>query len=540
MRRLRHGWVGLLWLSIGACTNSKPGEPAAPEFTLTREELLDPRSCKSCHPGQFAEWQGSMHAFAASDPVFLAMNRRGQEETNGELGSFCVNCHAPVAVQEGLTTDGLNLEKLGYEYQGVTCYFCHSVESVPGTHNNPLRLRKDAVLGGPFDDPQHNDAHASTYATHTDSKRSHSSKACGACHDVRLEPPLTSAALDLERTFAEYQTTLFAQEQEAGFLTCNDCHMPISATRDRSATTKGAPKRSSRRHDFEGIDIPSGTAATGDSTHEWPGQERQQLLVDQFLAATLIGEVCVSQEGVIEVTLENAGAGHHFPSGASHNRLVWLELTAANETLGPIFRTTDPEAALSPFLAGDAGTDAADGGVISALPRTSEAPVLTDVVAQADGRPAHMFWEVAQKVSTSTLPGRITNDPLDSNYHAERGSWRFDTGESAPNTIDTVDLTVHVRPIKWSVLNSLYESGHLSREVTPSDLRVRPNRCYDADSLARFPDIVQAADPNCDPAAPEYQTTLRWRRTDAKSGTRGFRATELAGAPALCLAHAGF
>ena len=43
-----------------------------------------------------------MHAYAAEDPVFLAMNQRGQRETNGELGDFCVQCHAPVAVHVGL------------------------------------------------------------------------------------------------------------------------------------------------------------------------------------------------------------------------------------------------------------------------------------------------------------------------------------------------------------------------------------------------------------------------------------------------------
>ena len=53
-----------------------------------------------------------MHAYAADDPVFVAMNQRGQRETAGALGDFCVKCHAPVAVHDGLTTDGLNLATL--------------------------------------------------------------------------------------------------------------------------------------------------------------------------------------------------------------------------------------------------------------------------------------------------------------------------------------------------------------------------------------------------------------------------------------------
>src|SRR5205814_5566711 len=76
---------------------------------LTREELVDPETCKTCHADHFAEWAGSMHAYASDDPIFIAMNARGQRETNGALGDFCVKCHAPMAVHESATTDGKNL-----------------------------------------------------------------------------------------------------------------------------------------------------------------------------------------------------------------------------------------------------------------------------------------------------------------------------------------------------------------------------------------------------------------------------------------------
>ena len=60
---------------------------------LTPSELLDPAKCQSCHPQQYTDWSGSMHAYASDDPVFVAMNRRGQADTHGELGSFCVDEH---------------------------------------------------------------------------------------------------------------------------------------------------------------------------------------------------------------------------------------------------------------------------------------------------------------------------------------------------------------------------------------------------------------------------------------------------------------
>src|SRR4051812_24617155 len=113
------------------------------QTSLTREQLLDPQSCAGCHQDQFQEWEGSMHAYSSNDPVFLAMNKRGQRETNGQLGAFCVNCHAPMAVREGATTDGLNLDQVPQKLKGITCFFCHTIESVTGTHDNPLTLASD-------------------------------------------------------------------------------------------------------------------------------------------------------------------------------------------------------------------------------------------------------------------------------------------------------------------------------------------------------------------------------------------------------------
>ena len=36
---------------------------------LSREELLDPETCAECHPNHYEQWKGSMHAYAAEDPV---------------------------------------------------------------------------------------------------------------------------------------------------------------------------------------------------------------------------------------------------------------------------------------------------------------------------------------------------------------------------------------------------------------------------------------------------------------------------------------
>src|SRR6185295_10043034 len=129
-----------LLLAAAACD----GGPAM----LTRAQLMDPTACMTCHPQQYSDWSRSMHAYASDDPVFAAMNARAQRETGGALGDFCVKCHAPVAVAEGLTHDGTNLAALPAASKGVTCFFCHSANAVDGTHNNPLVSAKGGALFG--------------------------------------------------------------------------------------------------------------------------------------------------------------------------------------------------------------------------------------------------------------------------------------------------------------------------------------------------------------------------------------------------------
>ena len=74
---------------------------------LDRETLMDPAACADCHPNEYRDWSGSMHAYATDDPVFIALNEIGQQETDGALGTLCIGCHAPMATATGATADGL-------------------------------------------------------------------------------------------------------------------------------------------------------------------------------------------------------------------------------------------------------------------------------------------------------------------------------------------------------------------------------------------------------------------------------------------------
>ena len=203
--------------ALAGCSTDTPARSVA--------ELEDPATCMECHAQHVTQWAGSMHAYASDDPVFLAMNQRGQRETNGTLGTFCVQCHAPMAVKLKLT-NGTDFDPttLPPAARGITCYFCHNVASVQDTHNNGLVLAGDQTMRGGVSNPVTSPAHHSAYDKLMDSTVNES-ELCGSCHDV-----VTPRNVKLERTYKEWQTTFFAEADPLHHLSCGSCHMPSSAT----------------------------------------------------------------------------------------------------------------------------------------------------------------------------------------------------------------------------------------------------------------------------------------------------------------------
>ncbi|MCA9633340.1 MAG: hypothetical protein KC766_37070 [Myxococcales bacterium] len=418
---------------LSGCSSEDPAETK-----LSVEELMNPQTCKTCHSGHYEEWSGSMHAYAAKDPVFRAMNQRGQEETDGALGDFCVGCHAPLAVAVGATTDGLNLDDLPDELLGVGCYFCHNTKAVEGTHNNPLRIAFDQTMRGPIGDPVKNSAHHSEYSELLDGNSQASASACGSCHDIVVPSPPGAAEVALERTFAEWQDSLFSNEPAKGGLSCASCHMP--GREGIAADFEGVKKRRVHAHTFPAVDV---------ALTDFPHTAEQRELIQQELNDTLRAEICVAQlvdGAVMEVTLENVSAGHRFPTGASQDRRVWVEVRAFSGD-SPIY----------------------ESGVVDAQTAVSDLPdpdlwQLRDFAYDAQDQPVHMFWDIAKLESTS-IPGPLTFDRSDPDYFATHVKRRYPGADSTPNQLDSmpdrVTVRVRLRPMGLDVLDDLVQSGHL-------------------------------------------------------------------------------
>ncbi|RMG12832.1 MAG: hypothetical protein D6729_16045 [Deltaproteobacteria bacterium] len=406
------------------------GCPGGPEPSLPREALLDPATCQRCHPAHYEEWQGSMHAYAADDPVFIAMNARGQRETDGALGDFCVRCHAPMAVAEGLTADGLNLDEVPQALKGVTCYFCHQVAAVEGIHNNPLRLAGDTTMRGGIEDPLPNEAHPAAYSPIHDRRRRESAEMCGACHDI-----VTPSGVHLERTFAEWLQSIFSQENSGQRLTCGQCHM---TGRDGiAADVEGVGIRRVHDHSFPGVDL---------ALTEWPGKEAQRAMIQAELDSTVQSRLCVTPDPpdlVVEVVLENFLAGHNWPSGAAQDRRAWIELVAyeGDSVVYESGRVPEGEAAA---LHAEMDPDFW---------------LLRDRIFDGDGHEVHMFWE-AQGYESELLAPVQTLDRTDPRFdHASRRTYRV------PMTADRITLDLHLRPMGLEVLDDLIAGGDLDPSI---------------------------------------------------------------------------
>jgi hypothetical protein len=412
-----------------ACSGS-----ATPTY-YTKDRLTDPQTCKECHPQQYADWSGSMHAYASDDPLFVAMNQRGQDQ--GHVGSFCVKCHAPLAFQSGKTTDGTNLAALPQSLKGVTCYFCHNVDSVQATHpdaalsNDPLHLAGDNVMRAGLSNAVANKAHPSAYSALHDGTRLQSAQFCGSCHDV-----VNDHGAHIERTFAEWSDTLF--NSTGGGSSCAGCHMNKST--GVAANAPGVFVRTVHDHKFPGVDL---------ALEPVPGADPQQgdvqtQAVQDFLRTELATALCVEPIGTgsrIVVVADNIASGHNWPSGAAQDRRAWFQVVASTGG-APIYQS-----GVVP-----AGTDPADGK------GDDDLWLLRDCMLDGQGAAVHTFWDAVGPSDSNTLPGAVTSDPLNPDFYKTHIRQTYPRAPSAMLTgyPDTVTLDVYILAFPPPIFDDLF------------------------------------------------------------------------------------
>jgi hypothetical protein len=156
--------------------------------------------------------------------------------------------------------------------------------------------------------------------------------------------------------------------------------------------------------------------------------------------------------------MDTIGLGHNYPSGASQDRRVWLEVIAydASNTIvfssGNVGDTQDPEDLADPYL------DCADS---MHQPTTKGCTGFWDRIAKSDGTRADFFWEVTSETSQFLKPP-ITLDQNNPAFdHSTTASWNLMGMAIDSASIDHITARVRTRPFPYQTLDSLVTSGDL-------------------------------------------------------------------------------
>jgi hypothetical protein len=453
---MRH-WSLIVLAALWACGDgaaSKPVDAGAPAedarvdagpqvnlpARMSLAELQNPETCKGCHPKQYAEWASSMHAYAATDPVFIAMNKKGQRETQGELKDFCVKCHAPMAVRSGLTTDGLNLAELPKPMQGVTCYFCHNATGTGSEHFNAnVTLADDDIMRGSIRDAVNPGVHGVAYSESHDGRSMKASLLCGSCHDV-----VNDKGVHIERTLDEYKNSIHSIERsgKSGGDSCQGCHMPWMETgpvAEVQALGLQVPARDRHDHRWPAVDV---------ALTDFPDREAHRKATECALSqdGAYIFEVINDGQGGFSVSIETT-AGHAQPSGVAQDRRLWLEVVAYDGQDNVLWSS------------GKIGDTELEQYPISDPRHDPQLCMFRDHFEDETGKEVHMFWEAAKKRENES---RLL--PIAVNFganHLATCSYR------SPGRVQPARVTMRMRmrPVGIDVLQSLIDSGDLDPAV---------------------------------------------------------------------------
>ncbi len=254
------------------------------------KELTSSKICGKCHKDIFETWKNSLHARSLSDPIFQVAYMDAYFQSRGEAKKHCPTCHAP-AVRTNKDFDLYT----PIANEGVTCDFCHSVESVHlDVGGNHIELDEANRKHGPLSHPQETDAHESL-----PSSLHRSALFCAGCHEL-----INKNNVKVMSTYSEWKKGPYPKEGKV----CQDCHMPL-VTGDASVETAG---NRNEKHRINTHDIAGGHS------------------VKQLKKALKIEVKSMKRQAdnsvLVQVGVTNVGSGHRVPTGLP-SRKVQLKVS---------------------------------------------------------------------------------------------------------------------------------------------------------------------------------------------------------------------
>ncbi len=231
----------------------------------------------------------------------------------------------------------------------------------------------------------------------------------------------------------------------AGFdlrrLTCSQsCHVNERQVPVSNTTTK---VRTFHSHTFAGVDV---------ALTDFPEKEAQRAQVQSVLDGALQSTICLDPvRKQIQVILDNAGAGHGFPSGATPDRRAWVELTAyQGDTVVYQSGHLGPEDAIETLADPDLW-------------------LIRDCIYDTNKVETPFFWQAASLVNNQ-LPASVVNTVSDpTSFTKSHVETIYPAGgtKALDQIPDRITLKVHLKAIGDDVLAGLVASGDLDPSIPP-------------------------------------------------------------------------
>lgn len=319
--------------------------------------------CADCHPREFTEWAGSLHAIADRDLVYEATVEANEDIVrHPEQGRFCEGCHAPAEMLTGRVNSLVSVPPADALTEGVSCIACHTASHAdPLAGNGSVTLaygRAEAERDGPqgaalLADPR---AHLAAFGAPDTTALMAGSEICGACHTEIYDTSMSRAETPqgVQSTFVEWRDSWYGQNG----VTCQQCHMAADPAAQVIRLRTGdltPPERYSHR--FIGAnhvltDTGLGEALTVLRGGILPGMDAattRDTLVEQargtraLLRAAAGLDLRAAQRtdaGLrIDIAVQNLGAGHNLPTGVNDQKHMWLEVVVTDAAGAILFRS---------------------------------------------------------------------------------------------------------------------------------------------------------------------------------------------------------
>lgn len=196
-------------------------------------------TCAKCHPKVYEEWRGSAHAYAGISPMFNRFEMAVAQLSSGTIGTFCLRCHAPVAMHLGKPREASIVDYQQVLREGVTCVACHRVAEAYNKHNGERRIESGSIFDPVFGstvgeglaraiaekekykikvDPNDKRPGQAIHLTSIQFNQLSDSSFCASCHQVAVHP-----GISLEVVWAQYRAGPACKKG----IRCQDCHMGI-------------------------------------------------------------------------------------------------------------------------------------------------------------------------------------------------------------------------------------------------------------------------------------------------------------------------